>query len=285
MKNALLSVIVTMCCAPVFGQGGPPPVIGISRESIKEGRGAAHEKVEMDFARAFRKANFPYHYLALNAMTGTTEVWFLEEYPSFEAVEKADKEFAKPPMKNDMEMLDARDGELRSGMRNTYAVYHPELSYRPDLANLGKTRYVRVNSYRVRLGQVESFMESGKKILAAYQKANLDIPVIAYEVVAGVPEGLYLFLTPMESLKTMDERPAREKALMEALGAENFSNIMKGTGQVIVSIETNLLSVNPRMSYVSKETEDVDPAFWRPKMTAAPKPSADAKPKETKPGQ
>ena len=285
MNKLLLLATAAVCYAPAFSQSGPPPVEGIIRESIKEGRGAAHEKVEMDYARMFRKANFPYNYLALETMSGPTEVWFVTFYPSFEAVEKGINLMTKSPMKNDVEMLDARDGELRSGSRSTFAVHHPELSYRADLVSLGKTRYVRVNSYRVRLGQMESFMESGKKILAAYQRANLDIPVIAYEVVAGVPEGLYLFLTPMESLKTMDERPAREKALMEAMGTENFSNIMKGTGQVIASIETNLLSVNPRMSYVSKETEDVDPAFWRPKMTTAPKPAADAKPKETKPGQ
>jgi hypothetical protein len=46
---------------------------------------------------------------------------------------------------------------------------------------------------------------------------------------------------------------------------------------------STLFSINPRMSYVSKETEDADPAFWRPKMTA--KPATEAKPKEAKTGQ
>ena len=48
----------------------PPPVIQIGRESVKEGRAAAHRKVETDWARSFRRAKFPYHYLALESMTG-----------------------------------------------------------------------------------------------------------------------------------------------------------------------------------------------------------------------
>ena len=87
---------------------------------------------------------------------------------------------------------------------------------------------------------------------------------------------MFLFIEPMESLKTFDEMPAREKALIEAMGAENFSRMMKGSGDVFASVESSLFSVNPKMSYVSKETEDADPAFWRPK-TAAAKPAGDTK--------
>src|SRR4051794_41329268 len=43
----------------------PPAVMGIIRESIKEGHSAAHEKVEADWAGAMRKHNFPYHDLGL----------------------------------------------------------------------------------------------------------------------------------------------------------------------------------------------------------------------------
>jgi hypothetical protein len=76
----------------------------------------------------------------------------------------------------------------------------------------------------------------------------------------------------MESLKDLDEAPKRQAALAQAMGTENFSKFMKGAGDLFQSIEASFFSVNPRMSYVSKETEDADPAFWRPKP-AAPKPT------------
>jgi hypothetical protein len=57
---------------PVFSQeapAGPPPVLQIQREVIKEGKTAAHEKTEAEFVRAFRKAKFPGHYLAITTMS------------------------------------------------------------------------------------------------------------------------------------------------------------------------------------------------------------------------
>src|SRR5207249_1971652 len=93
----------------------PPAVLQIGRESVKEGRSAAHRKVETDWARAFRKSKYPYHYLALEAMTGASnEVWFAIGYPSFSAMEESDNLMMKDPLKNEMELLEARDGELRS---------------------------------------------------------------------------------------------------------------------------------------------------------------------------
>jgi hypothetical protein len=114
--------------------------------------------------------------------------------------------------------------------------------------------------------------------LGAQEKANFQSPTLAYEVVAGAPAGLFLFLEPMESIKSLDEAPARNRALVEAMGADNFRQLLKGEGDVFVSIESDLFAVNPLFSYVSKEVEDADPDFWRPKAPA--KPAAESKPKE-----
>jgi hypothetical protein len=110
---------------------------------------------------------------------------------------------------------------------------------------------------------------------------NYPHPSIVYQVIAGAPEGMFLFFMPMESLKAMDSMAEVERALPEAMGAEQFGRMMKGSGDVFTSIEASFFRVSPQMSYVSKETEDADPAYWRPKAQA--KPAADTKPKE-KPG-
>jgi hypothetical protein len=261
----------------------PPAVMGIIRESIKEGHSAAHEKVEADWAGAIRKRNLPFHSLALTAMTGPSEVWFLLPSKSFAEIEQAGQEMQKAGLRAEIDMLEARDGELRSNSRTMYAIYRKDMSYHPELVNVGKTRYVGVTTFRLKLGHEGDLMEGSKKFIDANDKAGVKSPTVAYQVIAGAPDGMFLFMEPMESLKTMDEMPARDKAVREAMGNEEFQQLMKGAGDVFTSIEYSMFAVNPKMSYVSKETEDVDPAFWRPKMTPGKTASASKRPEN--PGQ
>jgi len=261
----------------------PPAVLQILRESLKEGRSAAHRKVEADWARTFRKAKFPYHYLALEAMTGAgNEVWFLEAYPSFAAMEESDQLINSGVLKSETEMLDARDGELRTNSRSLIAVYRKDLSFHPERSNIGKSRYVGVTTFRIKLGHEADFMAGSKIFQKAYEKINYPLGMSAYQVIGGAPDGMILFIEMLESLKTMDSMPATRKALTEAMGMEEFGRLMKGAGDVFNSIENSFLRISPQMSYVSKETEEADPAFWRPKAPMA-KPAAEAKVKD-KPG-
>lgn len=276
-----LAVLSAVGMVPAFSQeaaAGPPPVLQILREVIKEGKVAAHEKTEAEFARAFRKAKSSLHYLALTAMSGASEVWFLDAYPSFAAWEQYQNEQDKEPLKSELEMAESRDAALREPGRNLWAVYRKDMSYRPETLNVGKTRFMTIGTYRVRLGHDEDMRAGAKAILEAYTKGNIDATLLCYQVIEGAPSGTYLFFSTMESMKTLDDMPARQRALAEAMGADNYRQLMKGSGDTFVSIESNLFSVNPAMSYVSKTTADQDPEFWNPKP--AGKPAAAAKPKE-----
>ena len=88
-----------------------------------------------------------------------------------------------------------------------------------------------------------------------------------YQVIAGAPEGTYLIVLPMASLKEMDEQPAQQKALVAAMGPDNFGRMMKGEGDVFQTMETTLFAVSPEMSYMPKATEDEDPGFWRRRLS------------------
>ncbi|HVP46502.1 MAG TPA: hypothetical protein VMT32_07960 [Bryobacteraceae bacterium] len=284
MVRRLLGIVALSAVnfAPLFSQehesGGPPPVLQILREAVKQGKGPAHEKTEMEWVRAFRKAKFPGHYIGLDSLSGPGDAWFLEAYPSFAAAAEYREAEDKEPLKSEVESADAHDGALRESSRTMWAVYRPEMSYRPEKLNVGKTRALSIGTYRVKLGHDDDFKAGAKAILDAYQKANIDATLLCYQVIEGAPSGTYMFFSTMESLKTMDEMPARQKALMDAMGADNYRQFMKGSGDIFVSIESNLFTVNPRMSYVSKATEDADPEFWRPKPAA--KPAAAEKAKE-----
>ena len=169
-------------------------------------------------------------------------------------------------------------GSYETTSRSMTAMLSKESSYMPSNGvTLGKTRYVLIETFRVRLGHEEDFTTGGKVFIAAYKKSNYPSPVFVYQVIAGAPDATYLIILPMASLKEMDEQPAREKAMIEAMGADNFGRLMKGEGDVFQTMETTLFAVSPEMSYVSKETEDEDPGFWRPKVVTSAVP---AKPKD-----
>lgn len=128
--------------------------------------------------------------------------------------------FEKPGIKAEIQRLDARDGELRSASRTMYALYRKDLSYRPDLVNIAKTRYFGVQTFRLNLGRMHDFEEGSMKFREADEKAGIQSPSVVYEVLGGASEGTILIFEPMESLKTMDQFAAWQKAVQQEMGEE-----------------------------------------------------------------
>lgn len=74
MKRSIILVAgFLLSSAPLVQAQSPEPshLIRIFREDIKSGRGAAHEKVEAAYVRAFSKAGYT-NYVGLDNMTGTS---------------------------------------------------------------------------------------------------------------------------------------------------------------------------------------------------------------------
>jgi hypothetical protein len=84
MRTTLIAAALAACAPLAFAQTAapnePPAVIQIGHEAIKEGKGAAHRKVEQDFANTFRKNKYPFHYLALSSQSGPNEVLFVHPF-------------------------------------------------------------------------------------------------------------------------------------------------------------------------------------------------------------
>lgn len=94
---------------------------------------------------------------------------------------------------------------------------------------------------------------------------------------SGAPSGTYLIISGTETLKSMDPaRPAMSGA--KAFGAEDWARFQKMQSDIIVSTDSTLFAVSPKMSYLPKEFIAADPDFWAPK----PKPAAAAKPASAK---
>jgi hypothetical protein len=256
----------------------PSHLLRIFREDIKSGKGAAHEKVESAYVRAFSKSGYP-SYLALENMTGTSQAWFLERYDTYDAMEKAIHLAEAEPLKTTLDGLDAQDGELRTGERGIIATYQPDLSYLPVPANMAKVRFVGINIVRVHLGHGADVAESRKLLNAAYAKSGNQQRRTVYSVSSGMPAGTYLILSGMDSLKAMDP-PASPMSMADAFGADNLARYNKLASDIVISNESTLFAVNAKMSNPPKEFITADPDFWAPK----PKPVA-AKPAAKTTGQ
>ena len=258
-------------CSLVQAQSPEPArLLRIFREDIKPGKGAAHERAEMGYVRAFSKTAYP-SYVALDAMSGATQAWFLERYESYEALEKAVKLSQAEPLKSALPLLDVQDGEVRSGERSMIATYQKDLSYTPGSPLGPKGRYYTITTMRIRPGHNPDFAEMRKLLNAAYEKAGAKQRRVVYSVSSGAPTGTYLILGAMESLKAMDAT-ATGMSMPDAFGADlvRYNKLMS---DIVISSENALFTINPKMSNPSKEFVSADPDFWapKPKPAAAPK--------------
>lgn len=275
MKKTLF-LLVAVCLflsTPLATAGeerkGPPKVLMIIREDVKVGKGAAHEKVEIGYVRAFAKANWPEHYLAMTSVSGAPEAWFVVGYDSFAGIEKERKELEKAStLSADLEKLDAQDADAISGVRRIIALYRDDLSYRAASVNIGQYRYMEVITYRVRPGHDMEFAEAAKMIRAVYEKQNLDVPWAIYQVALGGPGPTFMVIVPMKSLSEVDAALGRRVTMLAAIGEEGLMRLQKMAADGYINVESTIYAFSPKMSYVSKETSAADPEFWTPKPAA-----------------
>lgn len=262
---------------------GPPKVLTIFREYVKPFRGAAHEKTEAAFARAFAAAKSPAHYLALASLSGKPRVLFLTPFDSMEAWEKnAKAEEKNPVLSAALDRAGSADSEHLESVDAFVLRYLEEYS-RPSNRNLAKARYWAITRFFVRPGHEMEFLQIAKAYKAA---ADKDVPEghwALYAAAYGGPGGSFVLFSPSESGAELDRQSEHGKAYMASMGAEGMKKIGELAAASIESSESNLFAVNPKMSYPPDEWVKSDPEFWAPKPHAPPAPAkekeAEKKPK------
>lgn len=252
---------------------GPPKVLQIFVESVKPGKGAAHEKVEIGWPAAFRKTKWPTHYLAVTSMTGPGEAWFLTGYESYAAFETDLRNVEKTPtLSRELERLSQVDGELLSGTRGILALYRPDLSYRPDI-DIAQMRYFALIIITLKPGYDSAFADVRKLANAGHEKANLDEHWAMFQVTSGMAGNTYLLFIPMKSLQEADQAQENHgKPYQDALGEAGRQQLREFARAGQTASETKLFAFSPKMSYPSDEWVARDPQFWTPKPVTAAKP-------------
>ncbi|HEY7613021.1 MAG TPA: hypothetical protein VH764_08495 [Gemmatimonadales bacterium] len=269
-----LGVAPTAAAAQDAAGQPPPKVLQIFIESVKPGKSAAHEKIEVGWPAAFSKAKWPTNYIGMTSMSGQQDAWFVAGYPSWAALETDNENVGKNKiLSRELERLGALDGELLTGTRGIYAVYHPEMSYRPDI-DVGRMRYVAFTTMSLKPGYDSAFADTRKLVLDAHVKANLDEHYAVYEVATGLPGPTYLIVFPMRSLQEVDAFAENHdgKTYRDALGETGRQRLRQFAREGMVSSETRLFAFSPKMSYPAEAWVASDPEFWRPKVATASKP-------------
>lgn len=265
---------------PAFAQEplAAPPVMRITVEDIKPGSMGTHEKSVASYLALFSRAQVPMSRVGMIPVSGDqNQVVYLEGFPSFEALEAADKKLeaafaASPAMQAELDSLDRNGGPLHSSQRTMIAVFRPDLSYRPmSSAAVGKSRYFGVTTIRTKLGHGVDYEAYVKQTNRAREKANVAESTAVFQVTTGAAAGTFLSFTANRSLAEIDTSragmAARNKAVDDALGGEEVVRQRRETVEAsIMDVRSVLYALNPRLGTPAAQIASADPDFWTPKV-------------------
>jgi hypothetical protein len=273
---------------------GPPPVLLINKEEIKPGRMGPHEANAARFVAIQNKANAESFRLGLLPVSGDNNVvLYLEGYPSFADLEKAQRQFeatlaANASIRAELEQNTQQGADMHATQKTALAVYRPDLSFRPSrMDTIAKARYFGVSTSRISMGRSRDYEAWLKELNAAREKANAEgIHTAVFQVLSGAPMGTYMSFTTNHSLAEWDEFRARaeerNKAIDAALGGESVvKERARQAAEILADSSTVLYAVSPSISRPAPQFAAYDPDFWKPKPAEEAK--ALAAKKETKP--
>ena len=272
--KSLLSKLAFVLAPALLAQSGPmppPPLMLFVREEVKPGHGAGHAATESAWTRALTKGKSKDHYIGMSALTGPSEAWFIMGYASYADWESKQNEFEKnEALKAEIDKISQQDGEHLSGTRTMLGTWRKDLSYGPPV-EIGKMRYFRIRTFRVKQGQGKAFEEGVKMALAGYSKSGYAASFAFYEIAAGTGSPTYLVLRPLKSLADLDAMAASEKAFQEALGEDGQKAMAKVFTDTVNVVENQLFAFSPKLSFPGPSVIASDPGFWTVKPAKAAK--------------
>lgn len=248
-----------------------PKVLQITVEYTKPYKGgAAHDKTESVFVAAMRRAKFPVHYVAMNALSGKSRELFMSQFDSFAEMEKDYKSMdSNPALSAELERAGLADGELLNGVEQSVYTYDGDLSFHPH-TDLDNHRVYQFEVFHVRPGKIKEWRDAVKMVKDAHEKAGTSAHWGMYEAAFGAPDGTFIAVTGDPSMSAIDQAFSEDKKFREAIGGdEGMSKLDALFGDAVESSRGELFFVNPKESYVSDDWIKADPSFWMPKPPAA----------------
>jgi hypothetical protein len=251
-----------------LAQGLPktqPKLVTIVREMVKAGRNAEHSKHETGWPAAFEKANLKDYYMGITSMTGPNEAWFIIPSDSHAALGESMKRQDKDKeLSAELDRLSLKDAEYIDGARTMQAMAMPELSV-GEFPDVNKIRFFEITTFRIKPGHAMEFEEAAKAYASARKRADAKAGYRVYQVIAGMPSPTYLVIASVEDYAQFDQMMAADTATWKQATDDEKGLLQKASNDGMISLESNRFRVDPRMSFVPKETRETDPDFWMPK--------------------
>jgi hypothetical protein len=250
-------------------EDGPPNVLVIHREYLKPGKGGMlHDRSESAFVKAFADAKSPYHYFALDSLSGPSRSLFLFAYDSFADWEKETAAIgSNKALAAKVDQASLQDGDLLAGYDAGAMMLRPDLSL--NKGSIDGARYFEITVFVVKPGHVHDFTELAKLYMETYRKVAPDTHWDTFEVVYGSPlpgaagGETFLVFNLMKSLAETDKSMKDSDKFASELGSSGMQKVSELTAASIEASTTNLFAINPRISNPPTEWVKKDPAFWK----------------------
>jgi hypothetical protein len=263
---AVLSPVLNAQAAP---DDGPPNVLVIHREYLKPGKGGQlHERSESAFVHAFADAKSPYHYFALDSLSGPSRSLFLFSYATFADWEKETAAISSnKALGAKLDQATLMDGDLLTGYDAGVMMLRPDLSL--NKGSIDGARYFEITSFVVKPGHVHDFTELAKMYIDTYRKVAPQNHWDTFEVMYGNPVPtaaggqIFLVFNLMKSLAETDKSIQDSDKFSSELGASGMQKVSELTAASIEASTTNLFVINPRESNPPSEWIKKDPGFWK----------------------
>jgi hypothetical protein len=284
MNNPIRLTLLTLACgaAPALAGAqatGLPTAQPTLVTIVRNRSNWPHSRPRQDRGRMagrLRQGEFPDYYLAMISLTGQPEAWYIIPAASHaaygEQMSRYDKDAATTA---ELERLSRADADVLDGIRTVQATARTDLSMGtyPDLA---RQRFWEITIFRVRPGHEEEFAAAAKAYMSSAQRGAPNTQFRTYEVIAGMLQPTYIVFSSVPNYGEFDRMLQDGMKTMQGANAEEQAALRKFFTDGMISSESNRFRLDPKQSYVSRETRATDPAFWgtMPPARAAVQPPA-----------
>jgi hypothetical protein len=250
-------------------EDGPPNVLVIHREYLKPGKGGMlHDRSESAFVHAFAEAKSPYHYFALDSLSGVSRSLFLFAYDSFADWEKETAAIgSNKALAAKIDQASLNDGDLLTSYDIAAMMLRPDLSL--NKGSIDGARYFEITTFVVKPGHVHDFTELAHLYIDTYRKIAPETHWDTFEVMYGSPlptaagGDVFLVFNLMKSLTETDKSIHDADKFSTELGAAGMQKVSDLTAASVEATTTNLFAINPRISNPPAEWVKKDPSFWK----------------------
>lgn len=246
-------------------QSPPPAILEIYRDQVKPAKMAEYTRVEGEAALACARAS-TWPYLAIQSISGPqTEVWYMEGFDSYAAVEHSGEPFNKnTALSAELNRLMEAKLNLVGDARVVLAHYRDDLSSGNAGLIQPRAHFFTLTMVTVHPGHEREYEEIHRTLRGARQRSGAPDNRVMYQVVSGMPKNIYLIFSAHHSLQNAGNAldPAVDEYATDVDDATR-SRLDDYTRESVISSETWLFSISPAISNPAGEWIVEDPEFWK----------------------